>query len=105
MVVVLYCTGPNSHEMVDIFNQNRAWKRSVDDKEPKVAYFYPHHQPPLMMTAMQQSLYHHYSSSSHCSVTEPLSSPLTDEEHRRETNHLETVVEPTFIDFLGVGTT
>ncbi|XP_028073425.1 transcription factor MYB105-like [Camellia sinensis] len=98
-------SGPNSHEKVDIFNQNRAWERSVDDKEAKVAYFYPHHQPPLMMTAMQQSLYHHYSSSSHCSVTEPLSSPLTDEEYRRETNHLETVVEPTFIDFLGVGTT
>ncbi|CAK9136327.1 unnamed protein product [Ilex paraguariensis] len=95
-------TGPKSHEMMGIFNQNRSWDRPRD--EPNISYFYPHHPP--FMTAMQQPHYQCYPSSfsdstastPQVSVTEPTSSLSED----IMASQCETIAPP-FIDFLGVG--
>ncbi|KAA8529414.1 hypothetical protein F0562_033787 [Nyssa sinensis] len=97
-----FLPGSKSHEMMNIFSQNRSWDREGD--EHNMPYFHPPHHPPLV-TAMQQSQYHYPASFSDSSIPlvsamEPSSVP-----EDRVGSHFETNIAPPFIDFLGVGAT
>ncbi|EOY01897.1 hypothetical protein QUC31_013554 [Theobroma cacao] len=111
--------GVNSNDMVGMFSQTRSWgARPID--EPQICGFYPHHQqqqqqPSSYMMAMQQSDFLSSQSLTDCtastpqvSASEPSSSVAGSRaaasSHSHSHSHYE-IVQPPFIDFLGVGAT
>lgn len=112
--------GPRSNDMVmsSVLSQTRHWDRPSDHQERQVFGFDPNY-PTNMMMPMQQSNGHNFYSftssnssniaaAAHVSGSEPSSlssSAVVAAADMNRSSDQDDVVQPAFIDFLGVGAT